>query len=416
MLSIHILISVFILTFLFLKSYLKLKRLEPGNILFLFYIFVLIIFQYYLYQNELEINFIVIYFYLFTLIFASSLLFKISEIDKEILLPNQKVLTLIGFTFVLINTTQLINFQEIILDFYNAILIEFIEVSKIYNQNRTDDIYAVDSYNFLSIFSNSSREIIPLLLFFNLSYKKPNHLLTFMLIFSMITLTLISYSKGFRNLFIYYIFQIIFLFTVFSKFIVNSLLTKIKYYFFILIVFLLVPFSIITIGRFTTSYATKSIPESFLEYSGQSFYNLTKAFDYAIIGNDFRGGDRVIPLFKSIFYDDVKADFFSRLNFFNLPLDESSFSTWLGEFLLDFGVVNSILICFFFFLIFKMLLHSQKKLSIFNIVLFFIIWNIFTQGFLLFPYADISGNLRLLFLFCLILALNLFNKKTKNAV
>ena len=162
----------------------------------------------------------------------------------------------------------------------------------------------------------------------------------------------------------------------------------------ILIVFL----SAITISRFSNKsyYGDNYVSYSVMSYLGQPMLNYDK---FVISEPNTREGERTAALVKTIFQPGGRPYNYSRRvsKYSYMSIDESSFSTFLGDLSLDYGPFVTAIICIIFAMA-SLLSFSNKKEHRFRwFLLKYIVLYIVICGWYLFPFSDVGGNLKLLF-------------------
>lgn len=296
---------------------------------------------------------------------------------------------------------QLVNIQETISDLLVQIAIGMTTLNEVYQDSRSFSSNSTQ-LNFVSVLSNSVRHIIPLLIFLHLKYKKSKiDKFTRLLLLSSIILLVQSFSKGHRTLIISLTFQYLFFLVIIfnDKDFLTS--TKRKIVGFSIVIFMLffMGFLAITISRFSTSYSTYDPIESVYVYQGQGVINLDKIITSDSQYHKHRNLNRFFPLAKIFLGVQAPNNYDSRMKtYYDLPSKESEFSTWIGDISLDF---NRYLLPIVIILLGAVLYLYATISSLNALVISYVFWIILTEGMYLFPFADVSGNLRLLILFIL---------------
>ncbi len=147
---------------------------------------------------------------------------------------------------------------------------------------------------------------------------------------------------------------------------------------------------LITVGRFGTDNIDPL--ESIYYYAGIENINFN---NYALDDNGIRYGDRTIPLFKRILgFDNVPRNFFERrAKYPNLYLNDESFSTYVGDFAIDYGPVLGLIII----IIISLTVYNKSKIRGDTIclhqllILHILLYMCTIGGLKLFPFADAAG-------------------------
>lgn len=124
--------------------------------------------------------------------------------------------------------------------------------------------------------------------------------------------------------------------------------------------------------------------------------------NYALNPGGTRNGDRTVNYFKRLVTNDVPNNFVERRDkYHNLELDDNYFSTFVGDFCIDFGPIVTFIIFMAFAVIMTYYVRTKnKKITVYQLLLIFFALCISLQGGMtLFSYSD-SGNLRIV---CLLL-------------
>lgn len=161
-----------------------------------------------------------------------------------------------------------------------------------------------------------------------------------------------------------------------------------------LVSLLTIPIVYITISRFDNKVMDPF--ESTYYYLGISSINFN---NYALDDGGIRYGDRTIPLFKRMVgCDNVPKNFFERRDKYpNLKINDNTFSTYVGDFAIDYGPsLGAILIVFLSLYITRKSKIRGDTIGFHHIIaVHFMIYMCVIGGIKLFPYAD-GGNLKII--------------------
>ena len=121
--------------------------------------------------------------------------------------------------------------------------------------------------------------------------------------------------------------------------------------------------------------------------------------NFGLDNNGLRYGDRTFPFFKEILgFDNVPKNFWERRDKYpNLTINDEVFISFVGDFTLDFGPIVTLL----FFLIISIIIYRiaclrNSVLYFHHLILIHLLIYVCSIGSLkLFPFSDISGNLKL---------------------
>ena len=240
--------------------------------------------------------------------------------------------------------------------------------------------------NFYSIISNAFSDIGVLLLFYYLTLRKRNKLLTFMLIVSCLSPIIANAAISQRGPMISCFFTLIGTFFVLKKWIfphIVNVINKISLCLSIIIVSLLF---FITISRFGNGV---SAINSVCIYVGQANLNFN---NYGFNNGGIRYGDRTIPVFKKIIgFENVPNNFWERREKYpDLKINDESFIGYIGDFVLDFGpfVAAIIIILFTLFINSHIIIYNKELLFHQLILIHFVLCLCIQGGFYLFTFSD----------------------------
>lgn len=177
----------------------------------------------------------------------------------------------------------------------------------------------------------------------------------------------------------------------------------------------IVSFLFLFIGALTLSrFADKGVRDdgafdSIISYGGMAplYFN-----SYCIDANGTRNGDKILVLLKKFVGYDTPNNFVElREKYYYMRLDDSKFSSFVGDFVLDFGPILAFMFIISMSVFFTT--HTRIKSCILyprQLLLIYLLLCICIQGGMyLWPFGDIGGNLKLsalifvyiyLFIFC----------------
>ena len=150
-----------------------------------------------------------------------------------------------------------------------------------------------------------------------------------------------------------------------------------------------IPFIALTISRFSLSQ--EGTTGSTLSYLGQANLNFNL---YCLDAGGTRHGDRVVRGFKSVLgMETTNSTRDTREKYYNMKIDDRVFYTYVGDFVLDFGLILAtfILLAYAFIVNSVTLLRGHTIKFHQLLVLYFSLAISLKGSFYLFPYAY-SGN------------------------
>ena len=265
-----------------------------------------------------------------------------------------------------------------------------------------DDLYyfshldnAAEERSFLfskiSIIYNIFSDVIVFVFFYFLTLPKVPKKLLAGLFISIFICMLQSIAEGGRTGITMKSFVLVSSFFLFRK----RLSKKIKTYVYITgsILVFFVSILLIAIGesRFSSD-DDKEANYQLLNYAGQAPLQFNK---YGLDAGGIRYGDRTCSVFKKmITFQDVPMTYDEcRQKYQKMKLDDSSFSTFVGDFALDFGPIGAaIFLSFFSFLVVRLSSPKDGTIMFHQLILIFLVMSICVQGGMyLFPYSY-KGN------------------------
>ncbi len=239
--------------------------------------------------------------------------------------------------------------------------------------------------NIFAVIHNLLSDIAIMFFFYLLSLKKQKKWIIIGFVASMIIDILYPLSRGLRTGATMKILTIVAAYFAMKPFLDKRIKKIAKRIGIVLLFFLMTPFVLITISRFGhwdggALYGT----EYYLGQAPLRFNN------YALDDGGIRYGDRTASLFKGLIYNDVpKTIMEGRAKYPNLLLDDSGFSTFVGDFAIDYGSMGAFLL-FVVFSLFTCLKTRPSKGTIkFHQLLlsYFAMCVCFQGGMYLFNYA-----------------------------
>lgn len=256
------------------------------------------------------------------------------------------------------------------------------------------------SFSFISVLNNITADIRIFITMYYFSLPKRNKWIVAGLVFSLLVSPLsfiLNASRG--GLVRMFILTIAFFFVFKNGY--EAKVQKIaKWVLFTFVGLLSTAVAAITIGRFTRSFmADDYLISTVSHYLGCPIYN----FESLVLdAGGTRNGDRILNLFKYVLFPgDGAYTFGERLSKYSyMKIGEDSFSTFIGDVVLDFGPVLSIIMAFAFIMMLRIMGPSNKGVCHFyHLIPLYMVSYLFLAGWTLCPYADIGGNLKLIFYF-----------------
>lgn len=136
------------------------------------------------------------------------------------------------------------------------------------------------------------------------------------------------------------------------------------------------------------------ISYKFLLYFSENFI----IFDsYGLDANGIRYGTRTATIFTKFLFPGSPSTYVERTAYFkDMKLNESRFSTFVGDFTLDYGPIIAALIFVIFSNFFTKKLRISGMLPFNRIIILYFLICVFSAGLFLHPYCNLGGNLQIL--------------------
>ena len=351
------------------------------------------------------------FLYLFGMILITTYpILQIKENDiKTLILPNIRIINIITFFVGILSIYKLVDIFSDIKMGMASIMLDSDNALDLYNEStsaRLDRKVASGNYDYLSIFSNLSTALAPLIFYINLLLPRRNKILFCGVIISLLLMPLNGIAKASRILMVIGPFEVFLLFFFFRKFIrpkIRQYLITIGSVFVGILLFFIV---LITQGRSSDNdihFQIFGYERYFAE--GPLVFN-----NYCMDANGTREGNITFPIIKFVLGEKMLSESDIRFKYSNMRIDNSRFSTYVGDFVLDFAPLQACIL----FLILSILLTRALKvrnssISTAQIVLIYFTMRLVT-GFFQYQYSSLSGNI---VFFTLIIAYFFFLNQSK---
>ena len=251
--------------------------------------------------------------------------------------------------------------------------------------------------NIPAIIFNALSEIAIFLFFYFLTLKRKNVWLVAGLGFAIMVAVLQPIMAGQRSLVIYTVLTVILGFFFFKQFFSDVLRKVMRYIGIIGIGLTMIPVIAITVSRFS-QYRQSTVTDYVNWYIGQGniYFN-----NYALDDNGIRYGDRTLNLVKRVISSNASDNFVERRDTFsNLYVNDDIFTTFVGDFAIDYGPVLAFLIFVVFnaWVLFRTRVQDGKIKMQQAILLYFTMCVCMQGGMTLFTFAD-TANLKMFCMF-----------------
>ena len=252
--------------------------------------------------------------------------------------------------------------------------------------------------NIPAIIFNALYDISIFLAFYYLSRKERHIIFTFGTLLAAFIGLLIPIMRGERGIVVTNLLTIILGYMVFQEYLSEKISQWFRMLGIIAIFLILLPIAAITVSRFGERNA--GVMGYLSWYVGQeNLYFNNSAMD----AGGIRYGDRTMNLFKRLIDPSTPKNYIERRDkYHNLKIDDYYFTTFVGDFCLDFGpfLAFIIFIVFNFWVITQISPHDDT-LQLHQLLLIFFTGCICIQGGMtLFAYSD-GGNLKMILILLL---------------
>ena len=331
-------------------------------------------------------------------------LVKSESKKRPLVLVKQRSVTILC---IVVSAISLIGIYEIVTNFLTGLVMltqdDSYGASLYHDLRMSMDEGKSGIANYVAVIINLARSISPLLFFVYLSFPKRKMWLVFALLLSSVTTILNAVSIGSRIAIIDGFMTFGFMMLFMWKYYDNSIKKTVTPVLVSLFAIVALGFVSITVSRsIRNNLNTLAFVEKYIAIGPLNFGK------YGLDNGEIRYGDRTMPLVKSLFTNDVARTYAMRLDKYKqMKIDESTFATFVADFVFDYGVVFGTLIMLIIVMFFHRGINSPPGyMCLHNIVLIFTLISI-VNGFYLYPMSDYLGNLKLLTLITLYFYLKL---------
>lgn len=390
--------------------YYKTVKLTTGTLIILSYLIYGIL-AYFLYDNpyygsEKELTFFP-FFYLFGMLYIFLIpIFKYERRNViNVKTPSKHIvnifLVVYGISSLVILPSTITSLKEgltiLLLDSYGGA-----DLYKMAQENVTARVEGVAGiYGIFAIIHNIFGDVSLFIMFYYLTIKNKNKYLLLILIIVVITDMLYPLSKGSRTDVIMKLFAIIMALSIFYPYYSQQFKQTIKRVFIVMAIIISIPFMAMTISRF--SERDGGTIGGILTYIAQAPLNFNY---YALDNGGIRNGDRTINLFKQLAGMNPPKDIDEvRSVYFHHRMNDSIFSTYVGDFVLDFGPIGAFVI----FVVITSILYRGVKIrdkttSFHSLLIIYFVACVAMQGGMYLFYYSFMENLQILaFIFMYVL-------------
>lgn len=253
--------------------------------------------------------------------------------------------------------------------------------------------------NIPSIIFNAFSEVGIFLCYYFLTLKKKHYLLLAGLVMCMAVSLMLPVMNGQRGPVVMSLLTIISGYMLFKRYMAKRLVRIVRIVGIVGMAAAIVPIIAITMSRYA-NLQKSTVMDSINWYVGQCniYFN-----NYGLDNGGIRNGDRTFNLVKRVIDPSTPTNFIERrIKYHNLKSDDNIFTTFVGDFAIDFGPI----VAFVIFVAFNAYVVSRTrrykdKISVHQLLLLFFTQCVCMQGGMtLFSFSD-TGNLKMFVIFLL---------------
>lgn len=345
--------------------------------------------------------------YLFTMIFLAILpLIALREKHVRVIkIPSNNQLKILNWIFIISALYGIILKLPDIKSGFLVMLSDSDTITDLYEVStelRKDSVNGSPGFKILGILTSQAVTFVPFLFFVNLLNTKKEKVTSMLLIISLLQAPLSGIAHASRLELIANIMMLFLLFTFFRPYLSTSIKKKIYKISLIFIGTIVSLFIVITVARVNTAGQTSTI-FNLARYLGGS----ELVFDqFCLDANGTREGNFVAPLILKCMGQETLSENEIRDKYREMKVNNSRFSTFVGDFVLDFGPYSTVLIFIIFSWVFTRYLANKGILSFGQIIIVYLVIR-FASGFYQYQYTSIAGNIT----FGLLILLAMFSNK-----
>ena len=341
------------------------------------------------------------YLYLYTMmmIALTPAIYQHTNPTDRIDYPQTNILRIIAFIIIVV---AILNLPSIVSDFRNGLMSIFTdaEAGKKAYMEQIDNASNVGGAirNLPAILFNSFSDIGIFLLFYFMTMSKKNYKIIYGLLFAYVINLIMPIMRGQRSGVALAFLTIICGYFLFKQYLSKRLNKVIKKIGIVFIAIITLPVAAITISRFGSEKAGVATFINWYIGQGNIYFN-----NHALDDNGLRYGDRTLNLFKRLVDSKTSMNYVERRETYSkLKINDEVFSTFVGDFTIDFGPFFAVIIfiVFNFFVIYSFQRNktNNNKIKLHQLLLLYFTVCISAQGGMyLFSYSD-TRNLNIIVL------------------
>ena len=335
-----------------------------------------------------------IYLFVMMLIALSPVIYNHLHPSDSIAEPKTRVL---GIIAIVLCITALLQIPDMMSDSGNGI-VKIITDNDAGKEAYTEQVENVSErgsaiHNLPAVIFNMLADFAPFLLFYYLTLKRKHWILLTSLAIAVIIGLMLPVSRGQRGGVITTMLALLGAYFLYRRYLSRKINMLIQSAIVAIVLLVSIPVTIITISRFEKESAGVGGFVSWYVGQGNLYFN-----NHGLDAGGIRYGDRTMNLLKRAIDPSTPKNFAERRDkYSNLELDDSFFSTFVGDFTIDYGPVAAFVIFVVFnLLVIRAIRPRDKILSLQQLLLIYIVICINIKGGMtLFPYSD-TNNLQLI--------------------
>lgn len=338
-----------------------------------------------------------IYLYVMMMIAMSPLIYNHINPTSVIVEPETKILSITSWLIIICSILILPNIIQNSGDGIVKLFTDTDAGNDAYMEQASNADESGSGINNLSaIIYNSLSDITVFLCFYYMTLKRKNIVLIVGLFFAILVGLLMPIMNGERSGVALSLLTVIGGYMLFRRYLSKRINRLVQITGIVLVIVISLPIAAITVSRFGEK--ASGVGGYLTWYIGQgSLYFNNKALD----AGGTRNGDRTMNLLKRVIDPSTPKNYSERRDkYHNLKIDDYNFTTFVGDFVIDFGPVVPIFIFIGFntYVILK-IRPDNEKIKVHQLLLLFFTLCISMQGGMyLFSFSD-TGNLRIVTLF-----------------
>jgi len=346
---------------------------------------------YTLYYNRNLNLFSFIYLFLMIILTTSPLINMKEKRISTLVIPSSKSIDILTSVVAILVIVSMIGLLPDIIVGFKLMLIESEDIQFLYHYStvvRKSNRAFEGSINIINVLSNIANGISPLLFYTYLIKTQKKKWILLLISISLLRSPLQGIATASRALLVLSLLQIVVFFFFFKPFIDANLKKRIKRISIILFSGIFIILATITMVRVAYTGKTDLLFNVLRYFSGAPIvFN-----NYCLNANGTRQGYLTAPLFNHLIGMPSLSEEEIRYKYSYMSVDNSRFSTYVGDFVLDYGPVVTVVLFILFAIICNFILKNRGRLYFYQICIVFLVSK-FCTGYFQYLYTSVLGNL-----------------------